>query len=211
MTTDELRCLPDITINLAFHFEADANEVNFTCDPDDPVPAPSWYASTLTQNIIDRMNQHFSGALLYNGQAEDSKIRFQLVGDGSCGTALFTYDHNQPFNNVPNAMNVHFKSNNLTDLNLGGYVAFLGSDVIVMENIINHWVANDRRWWDVAITMMHEFGHTRNLKHTFDCSNVCNNNGFIVANECCGTCQPGNPLPGADCWNSCSPKKEVCF
>ena len=205
LTTDEIRCLPDITINLAFHFEADANGVNFTCDPNESVPSPSWYAPKLTQFIIDRMNLHFSSALLYNGQAEDAKIRFQLVGDGSCGTALFTYPHNQPFNDVPNAMNVHFKSNDLTDLALGGYVAFFGSDIIVMENIINHWVADDKRWWDVAITMMHEFGHTRSLKHTFDCSNVCNGMGFDVNVECCGTCQPGNPTQGANCWQSCSP------
>ena len=63
LTTDEIRCLPDITINLAFHFEADANEVNFTCDPNESVPSPSWYAPNLTQFIIDRINLHFSSAL----------------------------------------------------------------------------------------------------------------------------------------------------
>ena len=202
LTTDEIRCLPDATINLAFHFEADSLGNNFTCDPNSPIivnridgttfvvnqpDETLWYAPKFVNTLLNGMNgmhDKMDNALILNGQNENSKINFKLNGDGSCGQALFFYPHGQSANRIPGAINIEFESPSMSTMTIGGAAPVPG-DFIVMRDIINDWVNENRRWWIVSNTILHEFGHTRSLHHTFYCSNVCHMNGLDVNNECC--------------------------
>ncbi len=215
LTTDEILCLPEVTFSLAFHFQEDQNGNNFICDPMHPLiynqPWTSQYAPNLVDLIINHMNSQMSNALLYNGQELDSRINFKLYGNGDCGSALFTYSQGGQPTYVPGALNVNFRTNDVNSTTIGGRTNF-GADWMIMDNIINDWVYGQKlkRFWVVANTMLHEFGHTRNLNHSYYCGNVCHNVDLDVNAECngVGVCVSNPFNQGSGCGGS-SPQNLV--
>jgi len=209
LTTDEILCLPDVTFKLAFHFQEDQNGNNFICDPMHPLiynqPWTSQYAPNLVSLILSHMNSQMSHALIYDGGEIDAKIRFELRGTGECGTALFTYSQGQSPALLPDALNVVFLSNNVNQTTIGGFTNF-GASTIYMNNTINDWVYGNqlKRFWVVANTMMHEFGHTRFLDHAYYCGNVCDGIDLDANGECPlqGMCVSNQNNQGTGCGTS---------
>ena len=202
--------MPDVTFNLAFHFQEDTNGNNFTCDTLHPEvvanPGATIYAPNLVTNIISRLNGSMTAALLLNGGNEDAKIRFKLNGTGDCGSALFFYPQGGSPTFVPGAMNVNFVSTDVNDTSSSGY-AYFGQSTIVLENMVNDWFYGEKNkaWWNVADLMGHEFGHTRCLDHTYYSGNPCNGVDIDCAAECAGNCyNTVNPPSSNPCFGSSS-------
>ncbi|MEM8585548.1 MAG: hypothetical protein AAGF87_14810, partial [Bacteroidota bacterium] len=199
LTTSEILAFPSIEIKLAFHFEEDQFGNNFTCDPNDPIISQNWflYAPNLVNAILDQMNLRMSEGLLLDGDNGDMGIRFSAVDGGDCGSGIFLYEEGESFLDVDNAMDIRFV-NLPDDPGQGGWTTF-GGQTIWIRNVLEVFLGGGNNFWDLARTLNHEFGHTRNLNHSFFCGNPCNGIDMDSDAECCGTCVP-QPFTGSGCF-----------
>lgn len=202
LTLDEILAFPNANFDVAFHFKANDNGENFTCDPNDPIVASNWflYAQNFANSVLDEMNTRMSSALLLNSQNSDAKIRFSLLNGGDCNS-IYLYESNESFNDLSDAINLHFV-NDPNDPGIRGWTDY-GSNNIYIENVLDAFLNGSNNTWDLGRLINHEFGHTRNLKHSFNCSNPCDGVDIIVEDECCGQCWP-TYSNSSGCWGCSS-------
>lgn len=193
ISLDEIMNCTDAEFKLAFHFKANSSGQNFTCGSSSTTLLK---ARTFANRVVREMNDRMATALLHNGQNKDAKIRFSLVNSGDC-SGIYLYNNNESFQNLPNAINVRFKDGSGSTIR--GYTTY-GANWIVIENVLENILAGYNKTWDIGRILNHEFGHTRSLKHTFNCSNPCLGDDIVLDDECCGrSCVSGDgPSP---CWN----------
>lgn len=195
---EEIANIPDVTFTLAFHFKANAAGQNFHCDANNQ---NNLYAPNVVTNVINEMNERMSKAVFINGIESDAKISFVKSTQGSC-SGIFFYTSSQQYQDLPNAINVHFfDTQSPTDLTVRGGT-WWGVNWIQVENVLKTFLNGSNNTWDLGRLINHEFSHTRNLNHAFYCSNPCNGIDLNANDECCGTCAT-QPYTGSGCW-ACS-------
>lgn len=202
LTLDEILALPDANFKIAFHFKANSIGDNFTCDPNDPIVTSNTflYAPTLVNAVINEMNTRMSSALLLNGQNTDAKITFSLINGGDCNS-IFLYESNESFTVLPDAINIYF-INVPNDPGIRAWTTY-GSNKMYIENVLEAFLNGSNNFWSIGRVMNHEFGHTRNLLHSFNCNNPCNGIDIVVEDECCGQCWPDDSN-SSGCWGCSS-------
>jgi len=123
-----------MTIRLAFHFKANSEGFNFTCDPNEDFtsllaqyPDADTYLLNannyinLLINNNDGMNGEFqealidavqdaSGKWIFDGNMYDTRIRFMPVNGDICSSSFF-YESNENFIDIPDALNIRFFEN----------------------------------------------------------------------------------------------------
>ena len=176
---DEVDALPYITYQVAIHFVANSNGENFTCDLNDPILNINelLYGPLFAEKFISNANNRMAEAVILDGQVTDAKIRFELVNGGGCNSVFFYTSANQ-VQYLDNAINVRF----LPSSGNSGYTNY-GSNRITQRGALVEFLSGSNNFWKFGDTFVHEFGHTRNLRHTFNCNNPCNGDGFIVEEE----------------------------
>ncbi len=206
---DEIAASPLIDFNLVFHFKADSNGYNFTCDEDDTIldTYQKLYAPVWVRQIVNEMNIRMHEALLIpDGQGgfieEDCRVRFHLLNDDECSSSYF-YSNEESFENIPNAINIRFSNNS----NFGGGrmsgSAHTGANYLNIYNALNLIINIENEtanYWDFARLILHEWAHTRGLDHSFYCYNPCNGIDLDADSECCGNCGE-SPYYTSGCWN----------
>ncbi len=193
LTFDEIRSLPTVHYKLAFHFEANPAGENFTCNPEDSLVQVNslLYASNYVYYVVWKMNETLEKALLIDGNETDANIRFGLVNEDWCASSYFYANGERP-TLLKNAFNVVCSWDSPTD----GLLAATnyGSNTVYVRNVINNLLKgeeeSDNNFWDVARVILHEFGHTNSLKHSFNCKNPCGGVDIDVKAECNGNCYP---------------------
>ncbi len=213
LSTNEILELPEITIKLAFHFRENDNGENFTCDPNDPIVDQNslLYAPTFVYWILYEMNRVMDHALILNGDYDENmKINFVLIDSTECPghPGIFLYDYGEVIPDIPNALDITF-----TKLTRHGGYPFWGSSCtgceISYHNVLYNYLYgssyNRNNWWDVARSILHEFGHSTSLDHSFYCGNPCNGVDIDADAECGGHCVPfPNGDGNYDCWGNYS-------
>jgi Secretion system C-terminal sorting domain len=121
---------------------------------------------------------------------------FELVNGPDCAS-MFLYDYNESLVPLNNAININFVLDPL-DPGVRGYTNY-GSNRIYIENALDEFLTGNNNWWSMSGLISHEFGHTRYLKHTFNCSNPCGGIDLDVEAECCGQCWPTDSY-SEGCW-----------
>lgn len=213
MTIDELMSLPPAHYKLAFHLRARPDGYNFTCDPNDPLlsydlPNPDnaqfFYAPRTIGKIVGEMNKRMSdedmngrGGVIMPGGNQPMNISFSLAEGGDCGPGIFLYDHGETFQAVPDAMNVFFVT---TGLPYGGWADHPGQNFTLNNVLARIFDEEDFTWWRLGRLSNHEFGHTRNLRHSFHCGNPCNGIDLDADAECYGSCCGGGGSGCGGCW-----------
>lgn len=204
---DEALAAPTIDVNVVYHFEQPTQGQGWVCDSNDPaiaiygdiIRAPTylWY---IEDNIKNRFEE-----FILNAPAAPASVRINWNSDRSCdGIQFFTGSPTY----VPDAYNVVIRLRSsgscATCGGCGGYVSSLSSDFGVNCGVLDRILAGTSKFWEDGRTMIHEWGHTLSLDHTFNCNADCANepNGFDPDLQCGnGTpCSSSNTNPG-NCFN----------
>lgn len=185
--------------NLAFHFVGNNNGENFTCDPDHPILNinPMLYTPKLLNAVVGEMNKRMGLAVL-GIPNPSAKISFSYLNENACGSSFFYRSGDSP-QFVSEALNIVF----VNDPSNPGVRAwtYYGSNRIYVENVLASFLAGSNNFWDLGRLINHEFGHTRGLKHTFNCNNPCDGIDIVVEDECNGTCWSTDSY-SSGCWGS---------
>lgn len=197
LTCPEISNCYEASYNLVFHFVANGSGQNFTCDPNDPIVTtnPMLYVPTIMYWIRKEMNDRFETAVL-GVPDPDAKIRFEYLNGSNCNSAFF-YSAGQKPQPLNNAINIIFV-NDPNNQGIRGWTNY-GSNRIFIENVLAEFLAGSQDYWSLGRLINHEFGHTRNLRHSFNCNNPCDGVDLVAVDECCGQCWPTDSN-SSGCW-----------
>lgn len=70
----------------------------------------------------------------------------------------------------------------------------------IVQNAHEYAIDGTNNFWESGSTILHEWGHSRGLDHTFHCDNACDDIAFDVNAECNGQCFDHNGPTGGQCW-----------
>jgi|GEM_PF-5620165 len=198
LTCEEISKCYTADYKLVFHFIGDQNGDNFTCNAKDPILSTNsmLYVPDFLYYVLNEMNGKMATAVL-GTQDPDSKIRFGYLKPGGACTNTFFYKDGESPALLGNALNIIFE-NDPSNPGIRGWTNY-GSNKIHIENILPSFLGGSQNYWSLGRLINHEFGHTRNLKHTFNCSNPCDGIDLVAVDECCGKCWPTDSY-STGCW-----------